>query len=145
MQLEKKTFILRVWSLMHEQSEGNNHTSKWMFFPCSTWFFFLRGSKMDLFAPHEAIKSTLWPVSRKRELNDKHFMITLLNCNPLDLNPRNATHKSARNGFFFHIRESFSKNQWYFIRKQWNFHRNNSIKFFKRLSTTDYFSNIYQI
>ena len=37
-----------------------------MYFPCCTRFFFLLwGQKMDLFAQHGAIKSTLWPASRK--------------------------------------------------------------------------------
>ena len=30
-----------------------------------TIFFLLAGQKVDLFAPHRAIKSTLWPASRK--------------------------------------------------------------------------------
>ena len=69
MQPGKKKFILRVWSLMPEQSEGNNHTSKINVFPVlHTIFFLLGGQKMDLFAPHGAIKSTLWPASRKNIL-----------------------------------------------------------------------------
>ena len=64
---KKKKFILRVWSLMPEQSEGNNHTSKINVFPeLHTIFFLLAGQKVDLFAPHGAIKSTLWPASRKK-------------------------------------------------------------------------------
>ena len=52
---------------MPEQSEGNNHTSKINVFPVlHTIFFLLWGQKMDLFAPHGAIKSTLWPASRKK-------------------------------------------------------------------------------
>ena len=52
---------------MPEQSEGNNHTSKIYVFPVlHTIFFLLAGQKVDLFAPHGAIKSTLWPASRKR-------------------------------------------------------------------------------
>ena len=51
---------------MPEQSEGNNHTSKIIVFPVlHTIFFLLMGQKVDLFAPHGAIKSTLWPASRK--------------------------------------------------------------------------------
>ena len=50
---------------MPEQSEGKNHTSKINVFPVlHTIFFLLWGQKMDLFAPHGAIKSTLWPTSR---------------------------------------------------------------------------------
>ena len=56
---------------MPEQSEGNNHTRKINVFPVlHTIFFLLAGQKVDLFAPHGAIKSTLWPASRK-----KHFLI----------------------------------------------------------------------
>ena len=52
---------------MPEQSEGNNHTSKINVFPVlHTIFFLLAGHKVDLFAPHGAIKSTLWPGSRKK-------------------------------------------------------------------------------
>ena len=51
---------------MPEQSEGNNHTSKINVFPVlHTIFILLAGQKVDLFAPHGAIKSTLWPASRK--------------------------------------------------------------------------------
>ena len=51
---------------MPEQSEGNNHTSKINLFPVlHTIFFLLAGQKVDLFAPHGTIKSTLWPASRK--------------------------------------------------------------------------------
>ena len=46
-----KKIILRV-----------NHTSKINVFPVSHTMFFLLGcQKMDLIAPHGAIKSTLWP------------------------------------------------------------------------------------
>ena len=56
-------------SLMPEQSEGKNHTSKINVFPVlHTIFFLLCGQKMDLFAPHGSIKSTLWPASRKKYL-----------------------------------------------------------------------------
>ena len=66
MQLGRKKFILRVWTLMTEQGEGNNHTSKINVFPVShTIFFLLEGQKIDLFSPHGAIKSTLWPASGK--------------------------------------------------------------------------------
>ena len=59
-QLGEKKFILRVWSLVPEQSEGNNHMSEINLFPVSyTIFFLLGGQKMNLFAPHGAIKSTL--------------------------------------------------------------------------------------
>ena len=59
MQLGRKKFILRVWSLIPEQSEGNNRTSKINLFPVSYTIFFLLGDqKMDLFDPHGAIKST---------------------------------------------------------------------------------------
>ena len=72
MQLEKKKFILRVWSLMPEQSEGNNHTSKINVFPVlHTIFFLLAGQKVDLFAPHGAIKSTLWPRQAVLAIMDK--------------------------------------------------------------------------
>ena len=55
---------------MPEQSEGNNHTSKVIVFPVlHTIFFLLAGQKVDLFAPHGAIKSTLWPASRKKLLH----------------------------------------------------------------------------
>ena len=54
---------------MHEQSEGNNHANKINVFPVlHTIFFLLAGQKVDLFAPHGAIKSTLWPTSRKKNL-----------------------------------------------------------------------------
>ena len=36
----KKKFILQVWSLMPEQSKGNNHTSKINVFPVSNTIFF---------------------------------------------------------------------------------------------------------
>ena len=53
---------------MSEQSEGNNHMSKINVFPVLHMIFFLLwGQKMDLSAPHGAIKSTLWPASRKKE------------------------------------------------------------------------------
>ena len=55
---------------MSEQSEGNNHTSKINVFPVlHTIFFLLAGQKVDLFAPHGAIKSTLWPASRKNKFS----------------------------------------------------------------------------
>ena len=38
---------------------------KLMFFPCHIRFFFTCGSEYEFFAPHRAIKSTLWPSSRK--------------------------------------------------------------------------------
>ena len=45
---------------MPEESEGNNHTSKINVFPMlHTIFFLLAGQKVDLFAPHGAIKFTL--------------------------------------------------------------------------------------
>ena len=51
---------------MPEQSEDNNHTSKINVFPVlHTIFFLLAGQKVDLFAPHGAIKSTLWPANKK--------------------------------------------------------------------------------
>ena len=51
---------------MPEQSEGNNHTNKINVFPALlTILFLLWGQKMDLFAPHGAIKSTLWPAGRR--------------------------------------------------------------------------------
>ena len=54
---------------MPEQSEGNNHMSKINVFPVLHTIFFLpAGQKVDLFAPHGAIKSTLWPASRKKLL-----------------------------------------------------------------------------
>ena len=54
---------------MPEQREGNNHTSKINVFPVlNTIFFLLAGQKVDLFAQHGAIKSTLWPASRKKIL-----------------------------------------------------------------------------
>ena len=46
---------------MSEQSEGNNHANE-----INVSIFFLLGAqKMDFFASHAAIKSTLWPASRK--------------------------------------------------------------------------------
>ena len=52
---------------MPEQSEGNNHTSKINVFPVLyTIFFLLAGQKVDLFAPHGAMKSALCPASRKK-------------------------------------------------------------------------------
>ena len=57
----EKKFILRVWSLMPEESEGNKHTSKMNVFSTSHTIYFLLGSqKMDLFDSHGAIKSILW-------------------------------------------------------------------------------------
>ena len=51
---------------MPQQSESKNHTSKINVFPVLHTIFFLRGGqKMDLFAPHALIKSTLWPASKK--------------------------------------------------------------------------------
>ena len=51
---------------MHEQSEGNNHTSKINIYSVShTIFFLLGGHEMDLFALHGTIKATLWSSRRK--------------------------------------------------------------------------------
>ena len=51
---------------MPEKNEDNNHTSKINVFPVLQMIFFqLWGQKMDLFAPHGAMKSTLWPARRK--------------------------------------------------------------------------------
>ena len=73
----EKKFILRVWSLMPEKSEGNNHTSKIYVFPVlDTIFFLLWGQKIDLFAPRGEIKSTLWPASRKTFIRFTFFSIT---------------------------------------------------------------------
>ena len=48
---------------------GNNHTSKINVFPVlHTIFFLLAGQKVDFFAPHGAIKFTLWPASRKKNI-----------------------------------------------------------------------------
>ena len=59
---------------MPEQSEVNNHTSKINVFPVlHTIFFLLAGQKVDLFAPHGEIKSTLWPASRKNNLFHSEF------------------------------------------------------------------------
>ena len=50
-----------------------NQTSKINVFPVShTIFFLLGGQKMDLFAPHGAIKSTLLPASRKNTFGSIH-------------------------------------------------------------------------
>ena len=55
-----RTYWMTKWSLMSEQSKGNNYTSKINVFPVSHTIFFLLGSqKMDLFASDGAIKSTL--------------------------------------------------------------------------------------
>ena len=60
---------------MPEQSKGNNYTSKINVFPVLyTIFFLLWGQKMDLFAPHGAIKSTLWPASRKKLLYRSYYI-----------------------------------------------------------------------
>ena len=53
---------------MPEKSEGNNHTSKINVFP---------DQKMDLFAPHGVIKSTLWPASRKMNFQNIEEFLTL--------------------------------------------------------------------
>ena len=80
---------------MPEQSEGNNHTSKINVFPVlHTIFFLLAGQKVDLFAPHGAIKSTLWPASRKNSLcasgTETRFSVTAesngMLCIPLQRN-----------------------------------------------------------
>ena len=48
MQLGKNKFILRVWILMLEKSEGKNHTSKINVLSVfHTIFFLLGGQKMD--------------------------------------------------------------------------------------------------
>ena len=66
MQLGEKKLILQAWTLMPEKNKGNNLTSKINAFPVSYMIFFLLGGqKIDLFTPHGAIKSTLWPASRK--------------------------------------------------------------------------------
>ena len=77
----EKKFIWRVWSLMPEQIEGNKYTSKINVFTVSHIISFLLGShKMNLFAPHGAIISILWPISRKNGFvcpiqdNKIHFM-----------------------------------------------------------------------
>ena len=65
---------------MPEQSEGNNHTSKINVFPVlHTIFFLLAGQKVDLFTPHGAIKSTLWPASRKKYLS---LFVNIFKVNP---------------------------------------------------------------
>ena len=62
----EKMFILRVWRLMPEQSEGSNHARKINGFPVlHTTFFILGGQEMDSFSPQGAIKCTLWPPRRK--------------------------------------------------------------------------------
>ena len=50
--------------MLFEDNEGNNHTSKINVFPVSHTILFTREWKMDLFALHREIKSTLWPASR---------------------------------------------------------------------------------
>ena len=60
---------------MPEQSEGNNQTSKINVFLVSHTIFFLLGDqKTDLFAPYGAIKSTLWPASRKNNLKNIYLI-----------------------------------------------------------------------
>ena len=64
-------FLFYVWSLMPDQSESNNYTSKVNVFPVlHTIFFLLGGQKMNLFVSRGAIKSTLWPASRKNTFFD---------------------------------------------------------------------------
>ena len=73
MQLRKKKFIFRLWSFISEQS-----SSKINVFPVSHTIFFLPGGqKVDLFAPQGAIKSTLWPASRKNTF--QIFQTTVIN------------------------------------------------------------------
>ena len=51
---------------MLEQSEGNNHANEINVFIVShTIIFLLGGQKIDWFDLHGAIKSTLWPSSKK--------------------------------------------------------------------------------
>ena len=63
MQLGEREFISRVRSLMPEQSEGNNHTSKINVFTILQTIFFLLGggggSKMNFLAPKGSIRCTL--------------------------------------------------------------------------------------
>ena len=91
-QLGRKKFILKVWSLMPVQSEGNNHASKINVFLVSyTIFFLLVGQKMyleiyleKLINPCRQILKTVWlgnypSVSRRSDKfptliqSDKHF------------------------------------------------------------------------
>ena len=81
---EEKAFILHVWSLMLEQSEGNNHTSKIDVFPISHTIFFLsRGQEMDLFDSHGAIQSTsylynktsFWGILFQRKFHKFYFIL----------------------------------------------------------------------
>ena len=72
----EKHCILRVWSLMPEQSEGNNHTSKINVSPVlHTIFFLLEDQEMDFFAPQGTIKCTLWSASRKNYLFERLSII----------------------------------------------------------------------
>ena len=62
---EKKIYFASV-KFDARAKRGKNHTSKINVFPVlHTIFFLLLGQTMNLFAPHRAIKSTLWPASRK--------------------------------------------------------------------------------
>ena len=79
MQLRKTKFILRMWSLIPEQSEVNNHMSNINIFSVlHTIFFYWGGQKMDLVAPSGAIKCTLWPASRKRFLSYWNYPVQKL-------------------------------------------------------------------
>ena len=65
----EKKFILRVWSLMLEQSEDKNLTSKINVFPLLHMIFFLLGGQtMDLFISQGVIKCTSWRAIRKKDL-----------------------------------------------------------------------------
>ena len=71
-----KKIILRVWSLMLEQNEGNSHTSKIIvydanrrnkyFFHVTHDFYLLVGHKGDFIAPWGANKYIFWPHSGKK-------------------------------------------------------------------------------
>ena len=49
-ELRNKTFIMQIWSLMPEQSEGNNYTSKINVFPVWHTIFFLPGVQKAIYA-----------------------------------------------------------------------------------------------
>ena len=56
----KKDITGTINSILPEQSEGNNHTSKINVFPAlHTIFFLLDGSENEFACPHGVIKSTL--------------------------------------------------------------------------------------
>ena len=77
----KKKFILRVWSSMPEQSEGNNHTSKINVSRVAHDFFFYLKVRKWTSLSRRGKKSTLWPASRKNIfLGSSHFFPLEVEC-----------------------------------------------------------------